>query len=131
MTVTSRSGTRQRNETTVPSRHISVRTVSPGEDGRGEADVEADQTLRLIVAELPEDGVTRHAVSAKPVQDRAVKASLAGERRIAVQQIAISVEPIKERRLGHARQIDDRVRAVVRHGVGRSERSRRSAKNPP
>ena len=122
MAMTSRSTTRARKLTTSPSRHISVRSVSPGNTGAEKRQANDDELRRIVAAKGFQHRVAGNAEIAEPVHDRPRIAGLLGEGRLGMQRIAVAAQPIDQRRFRPRREIADR--------VGRARRAADAAPAP-
>ena len=124
---TSRSTTRERKLTTGPSRHISVRMVSPGNTGAENRAGDRGQLRRVVAAEALEQRVAGDAVGREPVQDRAREARGLRHRRVGVQRIGVGAEPVDQRHLRPGRQVADEIGRALRDRMRRRLLARRAA----
>ena len=118
MAMTSRSTTRERKLTTAPSRHISVRMVSPGKDRRGEAAGERRELFRIVAAHGFQHRVAGDAEGAEAVQDRALEAGRLREGGLGMQRIVVAAQPIDQRHFRARAEIADRIGRALGIGCG-------------
>ena len=88
-----RSTVRQRNATSEPFCHISVRTVSPGKMGLRESRLDARELFGLIARQRAEDGVGGDAEARHAVQDRPRETRDLGALRVDMQRIGVAGQP--------------------------------------
>ena len=83
-----------------PSTHTLMSSASPGITGDAKRPAIDTKRAGIAVAHRVQQPARRESVGAQAVQDRHVEAAHGRERRVAVQRVAVAVQPIQQRLVG-------------------------------